>query len=176
MKNFNYKLLLASTAILSAAAITANAVDLTVSVPVKITFIDEISVDKTQDLDFGKVGLWDYGSHTQGTISISSAGAVSGTLQYLGGAKVGRVVFDGAADGTVGGGLSLSFPDSVDLQDINSEDICGTVSDFSQTFVDSGINFGATFTKNKDYMVDTRVDTGQVCNGTVTATVIYSGS
>ena len=171
MKNF--KLLLATTAILSTGAIVAQAIDernFTTNINISADIVSPEHLAKVQDLNFGRIAIQNGG--TLGTITITTDGQVQNdNTLYFEGAQQGIVKWNGSIWNIQN--RTLSFPEEVTLTDTSSNE-CGTVSNFQSG--SSGRNacggapcvdefgIGATFS------FDSQQE--RLCTGTLTISLI----
>ena len=180
MKNF--KLLLATTAILSTTAMVANYVQasaITEDFEVKIKLISsDNGLRKIQDLNFGTI-YYEIGGVT---VQLSTEGVVSGDAVHYGNQQPAILTT-----------LNTPYATAADLWDITisgaevlktsgtNGKICGYVSSWQHTKFNNTINqhamlgfkIGATFTTPTS---DTGIDTTTAvdCSATATATLIYT--
>ena len=188
----NYKLLLATTAILSMGAMTANADELSwsnysnagVSIPLNVRVVKPIKVAVERGIDFGTIE-YDENDKTK-YITIDKDGNVGGTAQYFGGAHTGLIWYRNFNE-LDGVHLKLEIPEEpVQLYAngvITAGKECGTVSNFEQKrgsdpeeFGEEGQTFdipiyiGAKYISSANTMSSS---VGTICAGSVTATLVY---
>ena len=190
MKNF--KLLLATTAILSMGAMAANAAltwnnytNAGVNIPLSVRVVDPIKVAVERGINFGTIAH-DASDLTK-YVAIDKDGKVTATAQYFGGAQTGLVWYKAANDNDGDGTLmamkmKLVFPTTpVQMNTEGFEDApCGTVSEFEQKLglkiqdtnmdYDYPIYIGAKYTSDS---LDDHNPGGTSCEGSVTATLVY---
>ena len=148
MKNF--KLLLATTAILStglAANVKADDFTNPLVLHPTVTMITPLVYSVDQDLTFGKVA-WEYsGSETTVVVTPNPLGeaTISGTADYFGGAKQAKIFM---VDSTTNNKYDMVLPTSaISLSaKVGQNTIpCGTVSGFTMSSSDISAYVGATF-------------------------------
>ena len=186
MKNFNYKLLLATTAILSTTALMVNAdepvyqayTNAGITVPVDVTIVAPLTYRVVDTLSFGNVA-----NETGKTIIIDATnGVVGGTGISLGGAHRALISVD-TNDGEISSSYSLVFPDnnhpiSLKVHDnsIDEDVSCGTVSNFNQYHDANGLYIGGTFIRNDGDLNDWDMgaDINPTCEGELTVTLVHN--
>ena len=171
MKNF--KLLLATTAMLSMSSMVANALSNQDTVDVTIEMVSPAYVITKTDMNLGKVAHRFDANNTRlaGVLNLKTDGTVSETdLDYYGGANVAVVQTSGIMTGK-----KLAFPDEVEITKGTGEDkeICGTLKEIVTDGGNSGYgdhHIGGKFYINTSTTTLTNI-TGS-CTGSFTVTAV----
>ena len=187
MKNF--KLLLATTAILSTGALLANATGLsglsdTTPLEVKAEIIKNIQFESVEPVDFGRIA-WDFRDGVNNSLSFypdssGNTNPVYDGVAFHDGGKVGKVCFtEIVQDATLGSGLSVTVASINSIEDNEHHKIAeynGTSED-SDYIADGGVTEGIRCIYVGGELEWLRNEYAQAFTGNITAnttvTVIY---
>jgi hypothetical protein len=177
-------ILLATTAIISAFALNANAAayntNINVTLEGEATLINPINVKSKQKLNFGRVA----GATSGVSYTIDTSGNITASGDYAqtfgGTVQAGKIQISSVGGGFLPTGeemakITLLLPNKIPLSHA-TEGACGDITSLTQsslahdsTSYSYDISFGGTFTPTK------RPDGAAfVCTGTAEATVVYT--
>ena len=180
-------ILLATTALISAFALNANAVDpknLQVDLEATVDLIMPISLESIQKLNFGRLVWQDGGKFKVAANGSIDQPAADGYMAQLGTTAVGKIKLTSAETG-IAQRVSLDLPASIPMTYKNVGNVsCGSVGQLEQLVpamtgsVSGGtvyeIAFGGVFTAGSESPQNHTSGTIGTCEGAATATLVYT--